>query len=93
MSGAVQSDSAICTTCGCTYEVVKEQKAPDTVGDTRSAVPDLPPETLPLASFVQLGNCSGCKEALQAFLQAMPPYLTQLNKKLFLNLCANTGCC
>lgn len=52
MSGAVQSDSAICTTCGCTYEVVKEQNAPDTVGDTRSAVPDLPPETLPLASFV-----------------------------------------
>lgn len=55
-------------------------------------VPDLPPQTLPLASstgrelFWLLGSPPG-------FLQTLPPYLNQLNKKVFLSLCANVACC
>lgn len=41
VSGAVQSDSAICTACECTNGVFKGQNAPGNIWDTRSAVPDL----------------------------------------------------
>lgn len=42
ISGAVESDRTVCTAYECTYGAFKGQNAQGNVGDTRSAVLDLP---------------------------------------------------